>query len=196
LNHGYETPKQALETGSKARCGVLNHPLRFRNWSFNNKGVVFLMRKISYCLLIIAAALIVISCSGKGDSERASINPGLYEINHDIKYSGQLIILKQRVRYKTDGTFEATNFQNNAAVEELKGNYKIENKQLVFNNTQYRLITQEGTWEQKDIVNVDIRKIKNESYQYYFKFPDDQTREQLKGIGLAEGWKTYKRVSD
>jgi hypothetical protein len=155
-----------------------------------------LVRKISYCLLILAAALMVISCGSKDDSELASINPGLYEINHDIKYSGQLIILKQRVRYKTDGTFEATNFQNNAAVEELKGKYKVENKQLIFSDTQYRLITQEGTWEKKDIANVDVRKIKKDSYQYYFKFPDDQTREQLKGIGLAEGWKTYKRVSD
>jgi hypothetical protein len=44
------TPKQALETGSAASCGVLNPPLRgivqltnsatlrFRNWSFNNKN--------------------------------------------------------------------------------------------------------------------------------------------------------------
>jgi len=54
-NHEYETPKQALETDSRARCGVLNPPLcpdsvgiqltnsaalRFRNWSFNNKLVV------------------------------------------------------------------------------------------------------------------------------------------------------------
>jgi len=48
LNHGYETPQQALEIDSKARCGALNPPLRgiiqltnsaalrFRNWSFNN----------------------------------------------------------------------------------------------------------------------------------------------------------------
>ena len=27
FNHGYETPKQALETNSKARCGVLHSPL-------------------------------------------------------------------------------------------------------------------------------------------------------------------------
>ena len=27
VNHGYETPKQALETNSKARCGVLHPPL-------------------------------------------------------------------------------------------------------------------------------------------------------------------------
>ena len=155
-----------------------------------------MVRNISYWLLVIAAAFIVISCGGKDDSELASINPGLYEINHDIKYSGQLIILKQKVRYNADGNFEATNFQNNVAVEELKGKYKVENKQLVFNDTQYRLITQEGSWEQKNIANVDIRKIRKESYQYYFKFPDDQTREQLRGIGLAEGWKTYKRVSD
>ena len=49
LNHGYETPKQALETYSAASCGVLYPPrcgivqltnsvaLRFRNRSFTNK---------------------------------------------------------------------------------------------------------------------------------------------------------------
>ena len=55
-NHGYEPPKQALETDSKARCVMLYPPLRgivqltnsdtlrpasaglrFRNWSFTNK---------------------------------------------------------------------------------------------------------------------------------------------------------------
>jgi len=145
--------------------------------------------------LIIAAILIVIAC-GKDEQERTSINPGLYEINHDVKYSGQLIILKQRIRYNTDGTFEATNFQNNVAVDELKGKYKVENKQLVIYDLLYRLIVQEGSWEKRNADRVDVRKIMKDSYQYYFKFPDDQTREQLKGIGLSEGWKTYKRISD
>lgn len=153
------------------------------------------MRKISCWLLIIAAILIVIAC-GKDEQERTSINPGLYEINHDVKYSGQLIILKQRIRYNTDGTFEATNFQNNVAVDELKGKYKVENKQLVIYDLLYRLIVQEGSWEKRNADRVDVRKIMKDSYQYYFKFPDDQTREQLKGIGLSEGWKTYKRISD
>ena len=52
------------------------------------------------------AALIVISC-GKDDPELASINPGLYESNQDIKHNGELIPMKQRVRYNSDGTFEA-----------------------------------------------------------------------------------------
>ena len=154
------------------------------------------MKKVSYLLLIFAVALIVISCS-KNEPELSSINPGLYEVNHDIKYGGQLIILKQRVRYNANGTYEATNFQNNAAIEELKGKFKVENKQLVSYDTQNRLITQEGTWEQKnDLSKVDIRKIKKGSYQYYFKYPDEQTREKFKGLGLSEGWKTYKRISD
>lgn len=154
------------------------------------------MRKILYLMLIVAAALIVISC-GKDEAELTSINPGLYEINHDIKYGGQLIILKQRVRYKPDGTYEATNFQNNAAVDEIKGKYKVENKQLISYDTQHRLITQEGTWVQKnDLSKVEIRKINKGSYQYYFKYPDEQTHEKYKGLGLSEGWKTYKRISD
>lgn len=154
------------------------------------------MRKILYCFLIFATAVIVISCGGKDEKELASINPGLYEINFDIKYGGQLVILKQKVRYKSDGTFEATNFQNNAPVEELKGNFKIENNQLVSYNNENRLITQEGEWAKKDLSKVDVRKMKKESYEYYFKFPDDQLREQYKGLGLSEGWKTYRRIGD
>jgi phosphosulfolactate synthase (CoM biosynthesis protein A) len=154
------------------------------------------MRKILCCLLIIAAALIVMSCSGKDDKELASINPGLYEINFDLKYGGQLVIFKQRVRYKADGTYEATNFQNNAAVEELKGKYKVENKQLVSFDTQHRLIIQEGTWIKKSESRVNVRNIAKGSYEYYFQYPTTQTREQYKGLGLSEGWKTYKRISD
>ena len=154
------------------------------------------MRKKTYLGVIIAIAFIVISC-GKDDTELTSINPGLYEINHDIKYGGQLIILKQRVRYNPDGTYDATNFQNNAAIEEIKGKYKIENKQLVSYDIERRLITREGTWEpRKDISKVDIRKIRKGSYQYYFKYPDERASEKYKGLGLSEGWKTYKRISD
>ena len=154
------------------------------------------MRKTLYCLLIIAAALIVVSCSGKDGKELASINPGFYEIGFDLKFGGQLIIFKQRVRYKADGTFEATNFQNNIAVEELKGKYKIENKQLVSYENQYRLIAQEGTWVKKNDSSVDVRNIREGSYEYYFKYPDEQSREKYKGMGVSEGWKKYKRISD
>ena len=154
------------------------------------------MRKLSYLLLIVAAVLIVVSC-GKEEPELTTINPGLYEVNHDIKYGGQLLILKQRVRYNPNGTFEATNFQNNAAVEEVKGMYKVVNKQLVSYDTQHRFIAQEGTWDPKKSTSaVDVRKIKKGSYQYYFKYPNEQAREQFKGLGLSEGWKTYKRISD
>ena len=99
------------------------------------------MRRVSLLLLILAVALLVSAC-GKDEPELSYIYPGLYEINHDIKYSGQLVILKQRVRYHADGTFEATNFQNNAAIEEMKGKYKVENKKLISYDTQRRLITQ------------------------------------------------------
>ncbi len=145
--------------------------------------------------MIVAVALLMISC-GKDEAELTSINPGLYEVNHDIKYGGQLVIVKQRVRYNTDGTYEATNFQNNAAIEELKGKYKLENKRLVSYDNKYRLIAQEGKWEQKQLSMVDVRKIKKDGFQYYFKYPDNQTREKFKGLGLSEGWKTYKRISD
>lgn len=147
-------------------------------------------------MLVVMAAFIVISC-GKDEPELISIYPGLYEINHDVKYGGQLTMLKQRVRYNTDGTYEATNFQNNTAVEEIKGKYKMENKQLVSYDIQHREISKEGTWLKIENVSmVDTRKIKKSSFQYYFKYPDDKMREQYKGVGLSEGWKTYKRISD
>ncbi|MCE5212285.1 MAG: hypothetical protein LLG40_12085 [Deltaproteobacteria bacterium] len=154
------------------------------------------MRKVQYCLLVFAAAVIVISCSGKDGPDLATINPGLYEINFDIKYGGQLIILKQRVRYNSAGMFEATNFQNNAALEEIRGKFKIDNGQLISYDTQHRLITQEGEWQNRGGSSVPIRKIKKNSYQYYFKFPNEQAQEKYKGLGLSEGWKTYKRISD
>jgi hypothetical protein len=153
------------------------------------------MRKIWCCFLIIAVALTVISC-GQDEKELASINPGLYEINLDVKVGGQLIVLKQRVRYKSDATYEATNFQNNVAVEELKGKYKVENNQLISFDNEHRLITPEGKWTKKDLSKVDLRKMKKGSYDYYFKYPDEQSRERYKGLGLSEGWKTYKRVGD
>ena len=42
-NHGYETPKQALETNSKALCGVLDPPLCgiVRLTNFNSPIVTF-----------------------------------------------------------------------------------------------------------------------------------------------------------
>jgi hypothetical protein len=154
------------------------------------------MKKISYWLLMLALAILVVAC-GKDEPELNSIHPGLYEINHDIKYAGQLIVLKQRVRYNANGTYEATNFQNNIAVEEIRGKYKVENKPLVSYDTQRRLIEREGTWSQNTSVSkVDVRKIKKSKYQYYFKYPDAQTKEKFKGLGLSEGWKTYKRISD
>jgi len=155
------------------------------------------MKKILCLLLLTVAALMIISCGDKEEKALVSIYPGLYEINHDIKYGGQLIILKQRVRYNADGTFEATNFQNNVAVEELKGKYKVENSQLVSYELQRRLITQEGEWEKKDSESgVDIRNIKKDSYEYHFKYPDELSRERYKSLGLSEGWKKYKRISD
>jgi hypothetical protein len=143
-----------------------------------------------------ATALTIVSCGDNGGKELTSINPGLYEIEFQLKYGSQLTLMKQRIRYNSEATYESTSFQDNTAIEELKGKFKIENKQLVFFDNYYRLITQEGSWIQKEPSKVAVRKIKKRSYQYYFQFPNDQTREQYKGIGLSEGWKTYTRISD
>lgn len=151
------------------------------------------MKKMLYCLLIISAFSMFVSC---GDKDLTSINPGLYEIEFKLDYGGQQLLAKQRVRYNPDGTFEATNFNNYVASEEIKGKYKLENKQLVSYDTYARSITQNGEWAQKEPSKVDVRKIKKGSYQYHFKFPNNQMRVMYKQVGMSEGWKTYTRISD
>lgn len=153
--------------------------------------------KRTLCFLLLAAVLLVVSCGSKDEPVLTSINPGLYEISHDIKYGGQLIVLKQRSRYNADGTYSATNFQNNVAVEELRGKYKVENNKMISYETERRLITQDGEWEKKDsFSDVDVRNMKKDSYEYYFKYPDELSKERYKSLGLAEGWKKYRRISD
>ncbi|KUG23480.1 hypothetical protein ASZ90_006721 [hydrocarbon metagenome] len=151
------------------------------------------MKRMLYSFLFIAAVIIIVSCGGK---ELPSINPGLYEIEFKLDYGGQSLVAKQRVRYNPDGTFEATNFNNYAAAEEIKGKYKMENKQLVSYDTYARSITQNSEWKEKEPSKVEIRKIKQGSYQYYFKFPNNQMRVLYKQVGMKEGWKTYTRISD
>ncbi len=151
------------------------------------------MKKMLYFFSIIATVLTLVSC---GDKDLPSINPGLYEIEFKLDYGGQSLSAKQRVRYNSNGTFEATNFNNGVAVEEIKGKFKIENKQLVSYDTSARSITENGEWKQKEPSKVEVRKIKKGSYQYYFKFPSEQMRVIYKQVGMKEGWKTYTRISD
>ena len=145
--------------------------------------------------VLMLMSVILFSC-GKDEKELTTINPGLYEIHFNLKYAGQLLILKQRVRYNTDGTYLATNFQNDVAYEEVKGRFKVENGELVSYENYRRQIVPDGEWERRDDASVKVRRIKENSYQYYFEYPDPLARERFKGLGLTEGWKTYKRISD
>jgi hypothetical protein len=137
-------------------------------------------------------SLIFISCGDKLNS----INPGLYEINFNQKYAGQPLIIKQRVRYHPEGTYEAINFENNKAVDELKGKFKVEKDKLLFYDNQQRLFIPNGKWTPKEQSTMEIRRIKKGCYQYYLKYPDAQTGEKYKKIDLSEGWKTCKRISN
>ena len=151
------------------------------------------MKRRFFFILLIVISLTLISC---GDNKLSSINPGLYEIIFNQKYAGQAITIMQRVRYHPDGTYEAINFENNKAVDELKGRFKVEKNKLVFYDNQQRIFINNGKWTQKEQSIMEIRKIKKESYQYYLKYPDAQTSEKYKKIGLSEGWKTCNRISD
>lgn len=152
-------------------------------------------RRMILAGLLMLMSVMLFSC-GKDGKELASINPGLYEIHFNLKYAGQLMILKQRVRYTPEGTYLATNFQNDIAYEEVKGKYKVENSALVSYENYRRSIVPDGEWERRGDASVKVRKIKENSYQYYFEYPDPLARERFKGLGLTEGWKTYKRISD
>ena len=151
------------------------------------------MKRIFFFLLLMVIYLTFISC---GDDKLSSINPGLYEIIFNQKYAGQTITIMQRVRYHPDGTYDSVNFENNKAVDELKGRFKLERNKLVFYDQQQRLFINNGKWTQKEQSIMEIRKIKKGSYQYYLKYPDTQTSEKYKKIGLSEGWKTYNRISN
>jgi hypothetical protein len=150
------------------------------------------MKRIFFFLLLMVTSLTFISCGDR----LSSINPGLYEINFNQKYAGQPLIIKQRVRYHPEGTYEAINFENNKAVDELKGKFKVEKDKLLFYDNQQRLFIPNGKWTQKEQSIIEIRRIKKGSYQYYLKYPDAQTGEKYKKIDLSEGWKTYKRISN
>lgn len=150
------------------------------------------MKKIFFFPLLIVISLIFISCGEK----LSSINPGLYEINFNQKYAGRPLIIKQRVRYHPEGTYEAINFENNKAVDELKGKFKIEKGNLLFYDNQQRLFIPDGKWTPKEQSTMEIRRIKKGSYQYYLKYRDAQMSEKYKNIDLSEGWKTYKRISN
>lgn len=153
------------------------------------------MKKIVLGVLVMMIVIAVVSC---GEKELTTINPGLYEIEFNLKYQDQPIVVKQRMRYNADGTYEATTFNNNVAVEELRGKYKIEDKKLVSFDKYRRVITKDGTWAtwyQIDPSSVELRNIKEESFQYNFTAPNDMAREQYKMLGVSEGWKTYSRIS-
>ena len=150
------------------------------------------MKRIIFFLFLMVISLTLISCGEK----LTSINPGLYENNFKIKYAGHTLFLKQRVHYYPDGTYLATNFENNKAIDELKGKFKVEKNKLITYDNQQRLIMQNGKWTPKEQSIMEIRRIKKDSYQYYLKYPDDQTRERYKKMGLSEGWKIYKRISN
>ena len=132
------------------------------------------MKRIFFFILLMVISLTLISC---GDNKLSSINPGLYEIIFNQKYAGQAITIMQRVRYHPDGTYEVINFENNKAVDELKGKFKVERDKLVSYDHQQRLFINNGKWTQKEQSIMEIRKIKKESYQYYLKYPDAQTSE-------------------
>jgi hypothetical protein len=138
-----------------------------------------------------AASLIFISCGDK----LSSIPPGLYEINFNQTYAGKPLIIKQRIRYHPEGTYESINFENNKAVDERKGKFKVEKDRLLFYDNQQRLFINDGKWTPKEQSTMEIRRIKKDSYQYYLKY-DAQTAEKYKKMDLSEGWKTCKRISN
>jgi tetratricopeptide (TPR) repeat protein len=95
FNHGYETSKQALETDSKARCGVLYPPLcgiirltlqtssrivgiRFQrvslNWSFtNNEFKRVFYEKIPWIALSIISSIITIIVQNKSEAVKSMV---------------------------------------------------------------------------------------------------------------------------
>ncbi|MCK7511820.1 MAG: hypothetical protein MZV70_52415 [Desulfobacterales bacterium] len=59
-----------------------------------------------------------------------------------------------------EGTYESINFENNKAIDELKGKFKVEEDTLLFYDNQQRLFTTDGKWTPKEQSTMEIRRIK------------------------------------
>lgn len=141
--------------------------------------------------------LLVFGCSSEKEEGVNSIRPGLYEIEFQVTYQEQPIMVRQQVRYKDDGTYAATTYNNNVAVEELKGEYRVEGGTLEWSDKYRRIITADGTWttwQPMTPSKVEIQNITDNSFQYLFQAPNEDVRKQFEVLGLSEGWKTYQRI--
>jgi len=149
-------------------------------------------------LLILMACIVLCGCSSEEANESAFINPGLYEIEFTLMHEAQQIIVKQRVRYNSDGSYTAITYNNDIPIEELKGRYKVESGRLESYEKLRRLIGSDGTWtawQEMPPSRVEVRNIKKERFQYYFEAPSEEIRKQYEKLGVSEGWKTYERMS-
>ncbi len=143
-------------------------------------------------------AMLLYSCSSDKDSQLKTINPGLYELNFSLNYEGQTYIVMQKTQYSSDGSYTARTYNNNIAVEELEGKYKVEDDRLIYFDKKRRTIRKDGTWtswEEIKSSSVLIRNIDENSYQYYLDAPDEKVKAQYEALGISVGWKTLQRIS-
>jgi hypothetical protein len=153
-----------------------------------------IMRK----LIILFVLILLCGCSSDKESKLETINPGLYELKFTLNYEGQSYIVLQKTRYNSDGSYTAITYNNDIAVEELEGKYKVENDRLVYFDKRRRAIRKDGTWAQWEEIkssSVLIRNIDEGSYQYYLDAPDERAKAQYEALGISVGWKTLLRIS-
>ncbi|MBW2636863.1 MAG: hypothetical protein JRC86_04965, partial [Deltaproteobacteria bacterium] len=102
-----------------------------------------MMRKTILLIFLI----VLCGCSSSDNkSDLKNVNPGLYEFEFSLTYEGQRYTVKQVVRYNVDGSYMARTYNNDIAVDERKGSYKVEKDRLFFSDKHKRIICKDGTW--------------------------------------------------
>ncbi len=160
------------------------------------KKIILLIVPVIILAIFVA---IFITQNNKEHENLTTLNPGLYEVTFALKSGSKEAVLKMRVRYNPDRTYQGKVFLNQLPIEKIKGRYKIKDGKLESFDKFIRFPRKDKSWtpwESEKASSVAIRNITKSSYQYYLKAKDDKEKARFAAIGLKEGWKTYKRIRD
>lgn len=153
------------------------------------------MRKAILFILLI----VLCGCSSSdNESNLKNINPGLYEFEFSLNYEGQKYTVKQVVRYNADGSYMARTYNNDIAVDERKGRYKLEKGRLFFSDKFKRIICKDGTWTSWKTIepsSIAVRNLSPDGYEYYMEPINEEQEAQFRALDIKEGWKKFERIS-
>jgi len=149
--------------------------------------------------IVLFFLILLCGCSSSDNQcDLKNVNPGLYEFTFSLTYEDQQYVVKQVVRYNVDGTYMARTYNNDIAVDERKGSYKVEKDRLFFSDKYKRILCQDGTWTSWKVIepsSIAIRNLCQDGYEYYMEPVDEEQEAQFRALGITKGWKKFERIS-